>query len=79
MKKILIYIIGITFLLAFFTACEEEEDIMRRGVGIYVSNSTFYPLDAGVTGDVVLSDAGISSVDVSIDGTSIATVSLTGG
>jgi len=79
MKKILTYVLGITFLLALFTGCEEEEDIFRRGVGIYVSNTTFYPLDAGVTGDVTLSDPAITSVDVTLDGNDLATISLSGG
>ncbi len=79
MKKILTYIIGLTFLLALFTGCEEEEDIFRRGVGIYVSNSSFYPLDPGVTGDVTISDPAITSLNVTMDGSDFATISLTNG
>ncbi|MDY6801754.1 MAG: choice-of-anchor J domain-containing protein [Bacteroidota bacterium] len=79
MKKILTYIIGLTFLLALFTGCEDEEDIFRRGVGIYVSNSSFYPLDAGVTGDVTISDPSITSLNVTMDGSDFATISLTDG
>ncbi|MEE4198235.1 MAG: choice-of-anchor J domain-containing protein [Bacteroidales bacterium] len=79
MKKILTYIIGLTFLLALFTGCEEEEDIFRRGVGIYVSNSSFYPLDPGVTGDVTISDPAITSLNVTMDGSDFATISLTDG
>ncbi|MEA2106936.1 MAG: hypothetical protein U9P82_09520, partial [Bacteroidota bacterium] len=79
MKKILTYIIGLTFLLALFTGCEEEEDIFRRGVGIYVSNSSFYPLDPGVTGEVTISDPSITSLNVTMDGSDFATISLTDG
>jgi len=79
MKKLLTYIIGLALLLALFTGCEEEEDIFRRGVGIYVSNSSFYPLDAGATGDIIISDPAITSLNVTLDGQDFATVSLSNG
>ncbi len=78
MKKILTYVLGITFLLALFTGCEEEEDIFRRGVGIYV-DASFYPLDPGPKGTVLLSDPSISSVDVEFDGDVLTSISLTDG
>jgi hypothetical protein len=79
MKKILTYIIGIMFLSALFAGCEEKEDIFHRGVGIYLSNTSFYPLDAGLAGDVILSDETISEVEVIIDGETFTTISLSGG
>jgi hypothetical protein len=79
MKKIFTYIIGIMLLSALFAGCEEKEDIFHRGVGIYLSNTSFYPLDAGLTGDVILSDETISEVEVVIDSETFTTISLSGG
>lgn len=79
MKKILTYIIGIIFLSALFVGCEEEEDIFRRGVGIYLSNKSFYPLDQGLSGDIQLSDPAISSVEIYVDDALFTTLTLSGG
>ena len=79
MKKILLISLSILALAAIFTACEEKEELFYPGVAIYTSDMSFYPLDAGVTGSIEVSNTSVKSVKAFLDGEEIATISLSNG
>ena len=79
MKKLIFYIFTVIFLTGVFIACEEEEDVLRRGVTIFVSSSSFYPLDPGASGNIEVSDPSVTAIEVLVDGTKIQDLTLSDG
>lgn len=54
MRKIFLLLL-LTTIVAIFTSCKEEDSLYYPGVSIYISDTDYYILDPGVSGDVTTS------------------------
>lgn len=80
MKKILMYIIGVSFLATTLYNCKKENKLpYHRGVNFFITSKNTYPLNSSVKGNISLSDENISKVGVYVAGQKITDISLSGG
>jgi len=76
MKKYIFLLLASFSIIGFFS-CEEVDDPHYRGVAIHVSDLEFYSLDAGVSGEIIVSDNSVTQVVT--DPANLGPVTLTAG